>query len=1210
PPPTRPVVLTELPKSGGGYDDVGLTLTAQSGGVNGSATGAAFAFQGPPPSPSACPSPPPPGSKPLSVTLQTVSPDSAGVITICYTPPAQSQPPQTPEIDVVKATNTAHGTTFTASSGYNSQQPTIALSPQTPLAPPGSLISGQAEAVTLTTQQQYVAFKLTFSGGALPAAGTLVASCAEGNVTAAAAPKDCTTGPSGSIAMTYTAGSTSSGYDLLDASYPKPGAAPPSHVTTAYSYASVAKYSFSPNPIADPGTLSSDPKTLVLTSEGTGGPSAAVPYAPVRLSFSAAQTSGNSSNTSSVAVDPGSWWCPSSDGHPLPLPLPLSTTSQECLTDSSGHISMTYTIASAPLPTGGRDVLTVADQFSSVSSATDVYDLSPIQQYGVSPPIAAAASLGPHMLASATIQARNGDGTAAPGAPVYLKLIDAASGQDAPANGTASAGCGGTGGSTQLSPSFGVCNADSNGNITVAYTAHDTDNFPTNGTDAIVATDATTNPTVMVYDTYSYGRASSSYGFTPDPVARPGSLAAGATAATTLTAKDANGTPVQGETEYLLFSGRGAAFATCPQFSLVPVAVPTDTINPLACATGSDGTIPISYTAPQKLPAAGTDSVTVWNKASAPTLTKSVTYSFAPPTAASFGFSPGDPIAPDTTLAAGTQVPVTLAAFDLSGNAFASTPIYLSFVKASGGGSATATCAGSSTALVLSTTAQACTTDPDGKVPIAYSTPAHLPASGIDSIVAASDASAPPATSLSDTYSYAPTLHSYVFAPNPVAAGGTLKPTASVAVTLTAEDGGNHGLAGTAFLSLNPTTGGGSATASCSGSTLTLSATPQACATSAAGTVPVTYTAPQTLPVAGTDTINVADAATTPSRRATDAYSFAPTFTFTRLAGGDRFATAATIADAAFPNGATSAILVTAFNFPDALSAGYLAGVTPGGAPILLVGAHVPIAGATLAALHALKAHDVTIVGGPAAVGVDVAGALASDGYRVTRVSGATRYDTMAAVGTVQPSGVGKVGGKPTAILATGQNFPDALSAGSLAYAEHFPLVLTDGAQPTLSGQAKAVLDADHITHLIVVGGKLAISPSQYQKLPGISIDIAATTGPNRAGTAQLLADDGIANLGLSKATFDVANGLNPQDNGTPPGFTPDALAGAPLAGRRLAPILVTLRPDDPGAAVRFASEHASTERTTGFALGGPVALAPTALAAIAAAAGGGYSGN
>lgn len=85
----------------------------------------------------------------------------------------------------------------------------------------------------------------------------------------------------------------------------------------------------------------------------------------------------------------------------------------------------------------------------------------------------------------------------------------------------------------------------------------------------------------------------------------------------------------------------------------------------------------------------------------------------------------------------------------------------------------------------------------------------------------------------------------------------------------------------------------------------------------------------------------------------------------TRVAGADRFETAAQVAATAFPNGAPMVYVATGAEFADAL-AGVPAATTAGG-PILLVGNdHVPAS--TAAALEQLAPERVMVLGGSAAV--------------------------------------------------------------------------------------------------------------------------------------------------------------------------------------------------------------------------------------------------
>src|SRR6202011_573709 len=71
------------------------------------------------------------------------------------------------------------------------------------------------------------------------------------------------------------------------------------------------------------------------------------------------------------------------------------------------------------------------------------------------------------------------------------------------------------------------------------------------------------------------------------------------------------------------------------------------------------------------------------------------------------------------------------------------------------------------------------------------------------------------------------------------------------------------------------------------------------------------------------------------------------------------------------------------------------------------------------------------------------------------RLAGLTRYDTMQILNTDDPAtSDGVYAGLPTAIVATGEDFADALSASGLAFARHFPVILTTGS--TFSPQALA----------------------------------------------------------------------------------------------------------------------------------------------------------
>lgn len=143
-----------------------------------------------------------------------------------------------------------------------------------------------------------------------------------------------------------------------------------------------------------------------------------------------------------------------------------------------------------------------------------------------------------------------------------------------------------------------------------------------------------------------------------------------------------------------------------------------------------------------------------------------------------------------------------------------------------------------------------------------------------------------------------------------------------------------------------------------------------------------------------------------------------------RLAGSNRYETAATISNNTFPGPVEFAYIATGKNFPDALAGGAAAGADE--APLLHVGDTVPAS--TKAELQRLEPDIIVILGGTAAVSSAVESALGAYGD-VVRIAGANRYDTAAALSEwIWEPGFGN-----TAFLATGANFPDGLTAGPIA---------------------------------------------------------------------------------------------------------------------------------------------------------------------------------
>lgn len=135
------------------------------------------------------------------------------------------------------------------------------------------------------------------------------------------------------------------------------------------------------------------------------------------------------------------------------------------------------------------------------------------------------------------------------------------------------------------------------------------------------------------------------------------------------------------------------------------------------------------------------------------------------------------------------------------------------------------------------------------------------------------------------------------------------------------------------------------------------------------------------------------------------------------------------------PDKGGAAILASADNFPDALAASSLSGMQ--NAPIILTSAG-SLSDEARKQLEAIKPSKLYIVGGEAAISKEVeqSAVSAASCQNATRFAGDTRYETALKIA----DGINQSNG--TVIIATGENFADALSVSP--YAQHFkaPLFL------------------------------------------------------------------------------------------------------------------------------------------------------------------------
>ena len=169
--------------------------------------------------------------------------------------------------------------------------------------------------------------------------------------------------------------------------------------------------------------------------------------------------------------------------------------------------------------------------------------------------------------------------------------------------------------------------------------------------------------------------------------------------------------------------------------------------------------------------------------------------------------------------------------------------------------------------------------------------------------------------------------------------------------------------------------------------------------------------------------------------------SAVPAATISRQGGVDRFETA-TLLSRAFVSSTSMAVVATAFDFPDALSASPGAAVGRGS---LLLTRATSLPSTTATELGRLRPATTYVVGGTSVVSDSVAAAIRSaTGGQVVRLAGADRYATSAAVSDrfFSPT-------TPSLLVARAADFPDALAGGALAGSRRSPLMLNpDGPSP------------------------------------------------------------------------------------------------------------------------------------------------------------------
>jgi len=262
--------------------------------------------------------------------------------------------------------------------------------------------------------------------------------------------------------------------------------------------------------------------------------------------------------------------------------------------------------------------------------------------------------------------------------------------------------------------------------------------------------------------------------------------------------------------------------------------------------------------------------------------------------------------------------------------------------------------------------------------------------------------------------------------------------------------------------------------------------------------------------------------------------------TVSRLAGADRYETAVVISNEFDPD-VPVVYLATGTNYPDALSAASAAAFQ--GGPLLLT-TPTTLPQLVRDELVRLNPGLVVIVGGTGvvstAVEAQVVAALPTT-VTVRRDAGDNRYETSRIIAEKAfPAGQTTI-----AFVATGTNFPDALSASAAAGVAGAPVILVDGAGSSIDVDTQGLISDFGVGEIFIAGGTGVVSEAIEDAL-GLVVgptNVTRLSGVDRYATSVAINN---ARFTTTPTVF-LATGL---------GFA-DALAGAALAGGVGAPLYV-----------------------------------------------------
>lgn len=290
-----------------------------------------------------------------------------------------------------------------------------------------------------------------------------------------------------------------------------------------------------------------------------------------------------------------------------------------------------------------------------------------------------------------------------------------------------------------------------------------------------------------------------------------------------------------------------------------------------------------------------------------------------------------------------------------------------------------------------------------------------------------------------------------------------------------------------------------------------------------------------------------------------DSKVFAATYSKSeRIWGKDRYETAVKISQNGWKDGANFAILSSGEGYADALCAAPLAKIKD--CPILLTRKDT-LDSNTLKELKRLGVKEVCIVGGQGSVSKEVENKIESEtNSKIERIEGQNRYETSIKIaekleklgisnsvdlGTVNENKVKKNNNYKELILASGENYADALSAAPVGAIRQIPIVLTKSNE--LPIETKEYMKKSNTDRTYIIGGKASINDSIKNSISGSK----RIYGKDRFETNVAVIKEFASDFNFEKPY--VALGVGPTG-----GEFADALAVSSLAAKNSAAVILT----------------------------------------------------